>query len=91
MFEKFGQAAEQVATSVSRRQFLGRLGGAALAAAAAVGGLLAIPDVAQAQGGVCGPQSFVTCRGRPFNSPCIVPRFLQGHCRAYSGGTCYCQ
>ena len=48
MFEKLTQAAEQLATNVSRRQFLGRFGGGALALATAVGGLLALPDVAEA-------------------------------------------
>ena len=48
MFDKLSQAAEQLATNVSRRQFLGRFGGGALALATAVGGLLALPDVAEA-------------------------------------------
>ena len=90
MFEKFGEAAEQMATSVSRRQLLGRLGSAALAAAAAVGGILALPDVAQAQAGVCGPQSSLTCRNAPFNSRCRAGTFV-GHCRRYGYNTCFCQ
>ncbi len=43
MFEKVSQVAEEMATRVSRRRFLGRVGGAALIAAAAVGGILAFP------------------------------------------------
>jgi hypothetical protein len=47
MFEKVGQIAEQLAMNVSRRRFLGRLGRAALAAAAA-GGILTMPHAAEA-------------------------------------------
>jgi hypothetical protein len=50
MFEKIGRLAERAATgvSVSRRGFLGRLGQGALAAAGALGGLLALSNKAQA-------------------------------------------
>jgi hypothetical protein len=50
MFEKIGRLAETAANSVSvsRRGFLGRLGQAALAAAAVTGGLLALPRSASA-------------------------------------------
>jgi hypothetical protein len=53
MFEKFAQVAEQVATSASRRQFLGRAGQSALAIAGVLGGLLAAPGTASA--GSCPP------------------------------------
>ncbi len=43
MFEKFGQVAEKMAGSASRRGFLGRFGSGAMALAAALGGLLAFP------------------------------------------------
>jgi hypothetical protein len=43
MFERVGSLAERVATNVSRRAFLGRLGQAALGSAAALGGFLAFP------------------------------------------------
>ena len=45
MFEKIGQAAEKAArkVGVSRRGFLGRLGKAALASAAALGAVLLLP------------------------------------------------
>ena len=59
MFAKFNKMAEQAATNVSRRQFLGRFGRAALGAATAAGGLLALPTVARAgrrQDKPCGPQ-----------------------------------
>ena len=49
MFEKVNQAAEQVATSMSRRGFLGKLGQGALALAGALGGLLVLPRMASGQ------------------------------------------
>lgn len=56
MFEKVSQVAEQVATSVSRRGFLGKFGRGAMTLAASVGGLLALPGDAEAAGGArcCG-------------------------------------
>ena len=48
MFEKIGLLAEQMATSVSRRRFLGRLGRGAMTAAGVLGGLLAFPTVTAA-------------------------------------------
>ena len=50
----------------SRRQVLRWLGGAALAAAIAAGGILTLPDVAKAEKpapAVCGPNSDIYCRG----------------------------
>jgi len=49
MFEKISQIAEHAATNVSRRQFLGRLGQAAVAAAGVLGGLLLLPIKASAR------------------------------------------
>jgi hypothetical protein len=69
MFEKFSQIAEQTATHVSRREFLGRLGRGALAAAAAVGGALVVPENVEAAR-VCGPGSPLQCRNRPAGSVC---------------------
>ena len=51
MFDKVSQVAEQTATSTSRRQFLGRLGRGAMLAAAAAGGLLALPGEIRAAPG----------------------------------------
>ena len=48
MLEKVSQLAEQAATTVSRRQFLGRFGTGALAAAAVLGGVLGSPTNSQA-------------------------------------------
>lgn len=67
MLEKINQMAEQAATNASRRQFLERFGRGAMAAAAAVGGLLALPAQAAT---VCGPGSAGQCRGRPVGSVC---------------------
>jgi len=60
MLEKFNQVAEQTATSVSRRRFLGRFGRSALAAAGAVGAFLAMPREASA-GRKC-PRGYRWCR-----------------------------
>jgi hypothetical protein len=48
MFERVGSIAERVATDVSRREFLGRLGRGALGLAAVIGGMLAFPSQAPA-------------------------------------------
>jgi hypothetical protein len=51
MFDRVGGLAERVATDVSRRAFLGRLGQGALGLAAVIGGVLALPSQARAGGG----------------------------------------
>src|SRR5712692_10541234 len=48
MFDKVSQAAEKLATNVSRRAFLGRLGQGALGLAAVIAGVVALPSQAQA-------------------------------------------
>jgi hypothetical protein len=50
MFDRVGSLAERVATDVSRRAFLGRLGQGALVLAGAMGALLAFPGLGQAKG-----------------------------------------
>ena len=50
MLEKVSQLAEQVATRMSRRSLLGKIGQGALAVAAALG-ILVLPKVASAAGG----------------------------------------
>ena len=52
MFDRVSDAAEKLATNVSRRAFLGRLGKGALTLAGAMGALLALPGMARA--GACG-------------------------------------
>ena len=55
MFEKVGRLAEEAASNLgeSRRRFLGRLGQAALASAAALGGVLLLPGTARADHCYC--------------------------------------
>jgi hypothetical protein len=62
MFEKFGRLAEETASKVgeSRRRFLGRLGQAALAGAAALGGVLLLPGSARAGHCYC----YYNCNGQ---------------------------
>jgi hypothetical protein len=62
MFDKVSQAAEKLATNVSRRAFLGRLGQSALAVAGVVGGMLAFGGTARA-GNLCP-------RGSYYCNPC---------------------
>jgi hypothetical protein len=51
MFDRVGDLAEKLATNVSRRTFLGRLGQGALGLTAALGGVLAFPKQARAGSG----------------------------------------
>ena len=60
MFERVGSLAERVATEVSRRAFLGRLGQCALLFSGATGAMLASPGVSQAKGCV-GPGGCPCC------------------------------
>jgi hypothetical protein len=48
MFEKVNQAAEKLATNVSRREFVGGLGKGALVLAGAMGAMLAFPRLVEA-------------------------------------------
>ena len=75
MLEKISQLAEQAATKVSRRRFLGRLGKGAGITAAALGGLLVHGSQAWAGRGkgvrMCAaPSSYTPCSGLPVGSPC---------------------
>jgi hypothetical protein len=81
MFEKVSQVAERVATSASRRQFLGRVGRGAMAVAAAVGGLLALSSDANAAGHrrACDASSHLYCRGLVEGAYCQI---------GTTGGTC---
>ena len=94
MLEKVSQLAEQAATSVSRRQFLGRIGKGSAAAAAALAGLLVLPAATRAGrgGGVCTTESVGSCRGLPVNSPCIVTTGVEGRCAVTTkvDGVWYC-
>jgi len=77
MFEKVSTAAEQVATNLSRRNFLGKLGQGALTLAGVVGGMLALPSDAHAGGGFC------CCGGRCFKRKggCPSPCYRVHDCR----------
>jgi hypothetical protein len=71
MFEQLRQLAEQTATRASRRQFLGRVGRGALAAAKAMGGLLAVrADAHSATVRMCEAGSDLVCKGRAPGSTC---------------------
>jgi hypothetical protein len=69
MFDRVGDLAERVATNVSRRAFLGRLGEGALGLAAVIGGVLAFPASARADRKSCwvcglGP-TYKVCTDKP--------------------------
>jgi hypothetical protein len=92
MLEKFSQLAEQAATNVSRRQFLGRMGRGAMVVAAAAGGLLALPAVARAgrRGDLCNPNySTSSCVNNLIGGACGNG----GKCTVTKGTTdhCYCR
>ena len=90
MFKKVNQLAEQAATNISRRHFLGRFGRAATTAAAAVGAIAAFPGLAF--GGrkpevFCGPSSQQACLGKSVGDRCGS----RGKCAQYKGSeNCYC-
>jgi hypothetical protein len=91
MLERVSQLAEHAATSVSRREFLGRVGRSAIVLAAAAGGLLAAPLAVHGARPiqVCGfLNSGIECRGRPVGFSCANGA---GRCRAVKGTTgCGC-
>jgi hypothetical protein len=89
MFDKLAQMAEEAATSVSRRRFLGHFGTAA-ALALVAGGVLARSSFAQrlrpAPGAVCdGSISNGACNGRRVGDVCGSERRKHGII-----GNCYC-
>lgn len=91
MFEQISQFAEQAATNVSRRQFLGRMGRGAMVVAAASGGLLALPAIARAarRNTLCGTNSSIYCYTRAVGDACGAG----GKCTVVKGTTndCYCR
>src|SRR5262245_53994140 len=93
MFEKVSQLAARAATSASRRQFLGRLGHGALAAAAALVGLLAASADVEAGSRVCGLNSLSPCIGAPVGTPCTLIDGRMGRCSDSSRpkGSCVCK
>jgi hypothetical protein len=95
MFEKISRLAERAAgkVSVSRRGFLGRLGQAALGAAGALGGLLALSSKARAGQNTlyqCFYQTRLSKKCSAYGLPCdaLLNGQYCGGCP--SGGSC-CQ
>jgi hypothetical protein len=73
MLQKVSQVAEQVATRLSRRAFLGKAGKSALAVAGVLGGFLALPNDAHALGrrGCCWTVGFTSaCAPKVVNGVC---------------------
>jgi hypothetical protein len=96
MFDKLGQFAEQAATNVSRRQFLGGLGRTALAVAAAAGALLALPSEANAvaRGTLCSPTcSTFTCTNNLVGGLCSTGKCVaaRGYYDSYGLPCCSCK
>ena len=90
MFERMSQFAEQTATNVSCRAFLGRLGNTALTVAAGMAGILALPamgDAARKPPVVCTHGS-PDCIGEPAGSICLTYSGT-ATCRAVKKST-YC-
>jgi hypothetical protein len=94
MFDRVGSMAERMATNVSRRAFLGRLGQGALVLAGAFGAMLAFPGVGQAKG--CGDHACLGCCYTCSNGTVLcTPPNPQGRCNDTSKGCpfsaeCYC-
>jgi hypothetical protein len=82
MFEKLTKIAEHTATNASRRQFLGRLGRAAAAAAGVLGGLLLAPRDIRAGGRSGGPHGPNKC----INCSYICPDLTEIHFSRSAGG-----
>lgn len=84
MLDKVSQIAEQAAGSVSRRQFLGRIGSGAAATAAALGGVLAFPAIARSgkTPRLCSDDSPGWCAGLPVGTPCGSSDTNNGVCKA---------
>jgi hypothetical protein len=87
MFEKVLRLAEQTATQTSRRQFLGRFGRGAMSAAAAIGGLLALPTSTHAATDVCGSDSTASCVGKLPGATCNIGSSI-GFCDQAPNCTC---
>jgi hypothetical protein len=87
MFDRVGEAAEKLATNVSRRAFMGRLGRGAIGLTALIGGMFSFPGQAQARNkALC-----CLCQGgkcwKPTKSrPC--PSFYCGIVYCYSSRSC---
>jgi hypothetical protein len=81
MFDRVGSLAERVATNVSRRAFLGRMGQGALGLAAVIGGVLALPSQARAGAAWC----LISFVGGSPHPGCQIYKAIKGTCPC--GGT----
>jgi hypothetical protein len=94
MLERISKLAEQAATGVSRRQFLGRFGRGAMVVAAAAGGLLAIPQISVAgrkPPRLCnGAISSLSCQGLHVGDGCIDGDFTGVCVAAKKSDSCTC-
>jgi hypothetical protein len=91
MLDQFGNIAEQAATSISRRQLLGRLGWTAMAMVLAAGANLLAPADLQAGRRICGLNSVDECIGQPEGSLCHID-LEEGVCKRTPGSTgCLCR
>ncbi len=94
MFAKVSQVAERMATNASRREFLGRFGRGAMAAAAALGGVLALPgpgEAARKPRYACPGTSQGSCIGLSEGDTCNGGLGFTGTCKRVRKGTaCYC-
>ena len=93
MLEKVAHLAEQAATNVARREFLGRLGRSAMVVAAATGGLLAIPIATHAgrkPPRACGTNSSLSCQGLNVGEGCIDGDFIGVCVAGKRGDACQC-
>ncbi len=66
MFDRVSEAAEKLATNISRRAFMGLLGRGALGLAAVLGGVLSFSGQAEAAGNKC-----CICTSSPGGSYCF--------------------
>jgi hypothetical protein len=78
MFDRVSEAAEKLATNVSRRAFLGRLGQGALGLAAVIGGVLALPSQVRADGAAW-------CYTATPRGGCYVYKAINGTCPCGGG------
>jgi hypothetical protein len=86
VFEKLNQIAEHAAANASRREFMGRLGRGAMAAAATVAGILAFVDEAEAGG-----QTVACCGGTArCRQPAANCRLLSSCWRHQGSRSKYC-
>ena len=101
MFDNIGRVAEQVATSVSRRRFLGSVGRWAAAAAVGLAGLIS-GGTARADGGegrICCHYTGTFCFGQisakesegcPQPGPCGFNATLSSTTKGDCKGFCFC-